>query len=95
MRVPDLEDRHTGQLPHRLAIGAHRPAYQAAAFIVAEAVLAPGDLDARGQALDVPLPRPGVALVEVVEAEDQMALRCPEDPEVRQVRVAAQLGRQA
>ena len=36
-----------------------------------EAVVPRGDLQARRQALDVPLPRPGMGLVEVVDVEDQ------------------------
>ena len=83
VRVPDVEHRHAGQLAHRLAVRPHGPAHRSGAFMVGEAVVAAGDLDARGQALDVPLPRPGVTLVEVVEAEEQVALRRPEDPEVR------------
>ncbi len=49
---------------------------------------------ARSQALDVPLPRPGQRLVEVVDVEDEPALGRGEDAEVREVRVAAALHRQ-
>ena len=50
-----------------------------------------GDLQARRQALDVPLPRPGQGLVEVVDVEHQAALRGGEHPEVGQVGIAAGL----
>ena len=60
-----------------------------------EPVAAAGDLDAGRQPLDVPLPRAGQGLVEVVDVEHQSALGRAEDAEVRQVRVAAQLHAQA
>ena len=56
-----------------------------------EAAVAPGDLEARRQALDVPLPRPRQGLVEVVDVEDQPPVGGGEDAEVRQVGVAAHL----
>ena len=60
-----------------------------------EAVVARGDQHAHGQALDVPLPRPGQRLVEVVDVEHQPPLGRGEHAEVRQVRVAAALHRQS
>ena len=56
-----------------------------------EAVFAGSDDDARGEALDVPFPRPGKRLVEVVRVEDERPLRRSEQAEVRDVRVAAGL----
>ena len=50
-----------------------------------------GDLDARGQALDVPLERAGKRLVEVVEVEDEVALGRREAAEVREMGVTAEL----
>nr|GFD53734.1 hypothetical protein [Tanacetum cinerariifolium] len=48
-----------------------------------------GDQKARHQALEVPLPGAGVRLVEVIDAEQQVALGCGEAAEVHQVAVAA------
>ena len=62
------------------------------ALLVGEAVVAPGDLHARRQALHVPLPRPVGGLVEVVDVEDQVAFGGAEHAEVGQVRVTAELG---
>ena len=58
-------------------------------------VVPPRDREARGQALDVVLERPGERLVEVVHVEQQRPLRRSEHPEVRQVRVPAELHREA
>ncbi len=54
----------------------------------------PRDLHAGGETLHVPLPGPDRGLIEVVDVEDQVTLRRAEHPEVRQVRVAAELGPQ-
>ena len=50
-----------------------------------------GHLEASGQALQVPLERPGKGLVEVVDVEEELPLGGGEPAEVRQVGVAAQL----
>ena len=60
-----------------------------------EPAVPPGDREAGHQPLDVPLERAGQRLVEVVEAEHQPPVRGREAAEVRQVRVPAQLHRQA
>ncbi len=75
--VPDLEIAHTGEAPHRLAVGAHRVGHDSAALLAGEALLATGDGQARRQALDVPLERPGERLVEVVEVEQECGDRAP------------------
>ena len=54
-------------------------------------LLAGRDHDARREPLDVPLPRPGQRLVEVVRVEDERSLWRGEQPEVREVGVAAGL----
>ena len=59
-----------------------------------EPAVAAGDLKARGQPLHIPLPRAGQGLVEVVDVEHQLPLGGGEHPEVRQVRVTADLDRQ-
>src|SRR5207302_8499133 len=60
-----------------------------------ERTVATGDADARREALDIPFPRTGQRLVEVVDVEDQLPLRRREGAEIRQVRVAAELHGQA
>ena len=60
-------------------------------LLLVEAAVAAGDREARHEALHVPLERAGKRLVEVVEAEDELAVGCGEAAEVRQVRVAAEL----
>ena len=54
-------------------------------------VQAAGHHEARREPLDVPLPRPRQGLVEVVDAEDEIALLGPEDAEVEEMRVTAEL----
>ena len=60
-----------------------------------EAEIARGDLEARREPLDVPLPGPGQRLVEVVDVEDQLAVGRGVAAEVGEVRVAAELGPEA
>ena len=60
-----------------------------AGLLRGEVAVAPGDREARREALDVPLPGPGKGLVEVVDVQHQPAIGGGEDPEVREVRVAA------
>ena len=56
-----------------------------------EAAIAAHDLEAGRQPLDVPLPRAGEGLVEVVDVEQHLPLGRAEQAEIRQVGVAAQL----
>ena len=58
-RVPDVEVAHRGEAAHRLAVGRRGRLQRVAALAAAEAALAPGDRDAGGEPLDVPLERPG------------------------------------
>ncbi len=54
--------------------------------------IATGHGEARRQSLHVPLERARMGLVEVVQAEHDVPIRTAEEPEVRQVRITAQLG---
>ena len=90
-RVPDVEVSHRGELPHRLAVGADRGEDGVAGLLRGEVAVAPGDLKARREALDVPFPGAGKGLVEVVDVEHQAAIGGGEDAEVRQVGIAAEL----
>ena len=60
-------------------------------WAVGEVPVAACDLEARRQALHVPLEGAGKRLVEVVEVEDERALRGRETADVREVGVAAEL----
>ena len=56
-----------------------------------EAAVSRSDQHADGEALDIPLPRAGERLVEVVDVEDEPPLGRGVEPEVREMRVAAAL----
>ncbi len=93
VRVPDRERPHPGRAPDRAAVrrGAARGR---AALGRGEAVGPPGEHEAGGEALEVPLERARQRLVEVVDVEQERALRRGEHPEVHEVGVAAELHRQ-
>ena len=74
-----------------LAIGAHALQHRAAAGVVRLTIVPRSDQKAHDQALQVPLPRCGKRLVEIVEIEDQVALGRCKSAEVEQVAVAARL----
>ena len=61
------------------------------AFGVSAVAVSSSDLEARREPLDIPLERAGKRLVEVVQVEDEIALRGGEAAEVREVGVAAEL----
>ena len=91
MRVPDIQVGHLGEVAHRLPVAGHGGGDDLAAVLAAEPVAAGRDFHAGGQPLDVPFPRAGRRLIEVVDVEDQQPLRGAEDAEVRQVRIPAGL----
>ena len=66
--------------------GAH---HRFGAFFLVQSVLARGHVDAGHQALQVPLPRADGDLIEIVQVEDDVALRRTVKPEVVDVRIAA------
>ena len=90
-RVPEVHRPHPGEGAHRLAVGAGGGEIDLAPGLPVEAPVAARDLEAGDEPLEVPLERAGKGLVEVVDAEDQAAVRRREHAEVRQVRVAAEL----
>ena len=85
------------EIPHRceradvLAVRASDLAVDRCPLLLVEAAVAARDGEACNEPLDVPLEWPGKRLVEVVEAEDDLAIRRREAPEVREVRVTAEL----
>ena len=82
---------HPRELRHRGAVPADRVEHDPVLLLGAKAVVARRDQHAHGQALDVPLPRPGERLIEIVDVEHQPPLGRGEHPEVRQVRIPAAL----
>ena len=93
-RVPDVDGAKLGHLEHVSRYERTQASDDRASRRGVEAAVAGGDLEARGEALDVPLPRPRQRLVEVVDVEDEAPLRRLVETEVHQVGVAAELRRQ-
>ena len=87
--VAARQQRHVGQQPHLVAVGADAGDHRVVALLLGAAVLAPRDPDAGHEPAQVPLPRAGVRLVEVVEVDDQLALGRGVEAEVAEVGVAA------
>ena len=91
-RVPDVEVAHRGERADVLPVRASDLLVDRGALLLVEAAVTPGDGEARSETLDVPLERPGERLVEVVEAEDELAVGRGKAAEVRQMRITAELG---
>src|SRR4051794_19777991 len=89
--VPDVDRPHRREPAHLTPVFAGGARDGGAAIARLEAAVEPCDLEARGQALDVPLERAGMRLVEVVDVEDQAAVGRGEHAEVAEVRVPAEL----
>ncbi len=92
--VPDLQISHRCEFRHRGAIGRDCREHRAFGRLGAEAVVLRRDHHAAGEALHIPLPRPAERLVEVVDVEHQLPLDGGEQPEVREMGVAAALHRE-
>ena len=93
--VPDLEIGHLGEPHHRDPVGLRGAKNHPSALLLVVTVGAAGDLQTGDETLHVPLPRPGCGLIEVVDVEDEPALRGAEDSEVGKVGVTAGLDPQA
>ena len=92
--VPDIEVAHRSGLLHPRPVFIGHRQHDRAPLRRSEPAVPAGDLKARGQPLHIPLPRARQRLVEIVDVEHQLPLRGGENPEVRQVRVTADLDRQ-
>jgi hypothetical protein len=90
-RIPHIEDRHLAELRHALAIRSRAGQRGVSGVGFTEAVVTTGKDEARGQALDVPLPRSGERLIEIVDVEDDPPFRRGKIAEVHQMAVAARL----
>ena len=92
--VPDIQVAHRGGLLHpRPVLLGHRQ-HDRAPLRGSEPTVPASDLKTRRQPLHIPLPRAGQGLIEVVDVEHHLPLGRGEHPEVRQVRVTADLDRQ-
>ena len=89
--VPDVDRPHPRGAANGLPVGLTAAATISRRTDGLKPMVAPADLEARGQPLHVPFPRPGKRLVEVVDVEDQLPLGRREDAEVRQMGVPAEL----
>jgi hypothetical protein len=74
-RVPDVEVTKTREVAHCFAICPNAGEYDVLALGAVEPAVAAGDLEARCESFDVPFERTGKRLVEVVQVEDEIALR--------------------
>ena len=93
--IPGVEDAHRRELTQVRTIRVGQDAHHRLTTALRDAVLAADHDEAGGQPLDVPLPRRGQGLVEVVQVEDQVALGRGKEAEVRQVAVPARLDKNA
>jgi hypothetical protein len=89
--VPDVERAHRRVVAHPLPVGARGSDDGPRGFAFGQPYMAPGQDDAGGQPLEIPLPWRRQGLVEVVDVENDLPLGCGEAAEVRQMRVAAGL----
>ncbi len=89
--VQNVDEVHPGVARHPLAIRTDGRKHRRTAVGRTEPIRAAGDHDACRQPLEVPLPRCGQRLVEVVGVEHKAPLRRREEPEVGQVGIAAGL----
>jgi hypothetical protein len=90
-RVPDVEHIHGGKVAHFSAIAASAGDRRIAAVRLGEPVGAGSEHKGGDEAFDVPLPGRRQGLVEVVDVEEQPALRCGKAAEIHQVSVTAHL----
>ena len=89
--VPGVQAPHPGGLAHPVPV-LRDPGHDDGAPVGrGEAAVASHDLEAGREALDVPFPRAGQGLVEIVDVEQHPPLGGAEQTEVRQVGVTAQL----
>lgn len=93
--VPDGEFAEPRQSAHVVAVRGDGGEGGEVGLLVGVAVVAGGDGCGGGEAFDVPLEGSRVRLVEVVEVEEQGAVRRGEQSEVQQVGIAAELDGEA
>ncbi len=87
--IPKLERAELGVLAHAGLILRYHCFDQLLGGQPAQAHVARGDHEACGQSFQVPFPRAERDFIEIVEVEDELALRRREAAKVHQMRVAA------
>jgi len=90
-RVPDVEHVHGGEIPNLSAIAAGACDCRVTTVGIGEPVRTGGQHKRSDEALHIPLPGSRQCLVEIVDIEDQSALRRREPAKVEQMAVAAYL----
>jgi len=91
----EFDDRHGSKGTHGAAVLRDELMYGGVAGSTADAGFAAGEDNGRGQALDVPLEGAADGFVEVVDVEDEAAVRACVGAEVEDMGVSAELGEQA
>ena len=89
--VEDVEVALGGKAAHPFPVGAYAACHNPPPHLSAEPDIAAGDLDARRHTLDIPLPRTGESLVEVVGTKDEPTVGSGEAAEVGDVGIPAGL----
>ena len=87
--VPDLQKSYLGIAAHPPDIGLDHRVRSLLSIGAVAAEKERSNRSARGQPLEVPLPRPGKNLVKIVDCENQVALRRREQTEIHQMHIAA------
>ncbi|MNT09472.1 hypothetical protein D3C72_1442570 [compost metagenome] len=94
-RVPGLQRVHACEGPHAVAVGLGQLLHGLAPDARLETPVARGHHERGGQPAHVPVEGALQGFVEIVDVEDQRALGAGKEAEVREVRIAAQLRRDA
>jgi len=89
--VPDREVAHPGVGLHAQPVLGRHGRRRRTHHVGRQVDVVAGEDERRRQAQDIPLEGSGIGLVEVVDVEDDAAIRGREHPEVRQVGITAEL----
>jgi hypothetical protein len=89
--VPDVERVHAAELGYSLPERLAKPAHHRALVTRRKSAFACGNHERCGEPAHIPVERTRQRFVEVVRAEQHAPLRAREQPEIGQMRVAAQL----
>jgi hypothetical protein len=87
--VPHVQKSHLGIAANPPDIGFEHRARRLLGIKPVAAEKECSNRSARGQPLEVPLPRPGKNLIKIVDCENEVALRRREHPEIHQMHIAA------
>ena len=93
--IPDFQNRHVAVFRHAFPIRAHAGQHGILGVASTEAILTGRQNEACGEALDIPLPRRGEGLIQIVDVENDPSFGRGISAEVEQMAVAARLHAQA